>query len=157
MAKGKEASVVGFGGNTLNLEGKRFRDLTVIGDTGNRTSDYGQLVIARDDDGNLHDNIVASELVRQSKHLPINSQEFSKLQSEKGKKGQRASMKSRDLTRPQANCKTGIRGVYFDSKTGVYRAKMNFKGREVLNMSSSKIEMCIAARKAAERKYLGGN
>ena len=48
---------------------------------------------------------------------------------------------------------SGVRGVYYDRKTGKYRARLKFKGRILSFGSYSKLEDAIKAREAAEKEY----
>ena len=50
---------------------------------------------------------------------------------------------------------SGVRGVYFDKKTGKWRARLKFKGK-LMNFGSYKnFEDAVKARKAAEQEYFG--
>ena len=50
---------------------------------------------------------------------------------------------------------SGCRGVYFDKKTGMWRARLKFKGK-LMNFGSYKdFDDAVKARKAAEDEYFG--
>lgn len=56
---------------------------------------------------------------------------------------------------PATASSTGVRGVYFEKRTGRYRARLKFKGK-ILNFGSYRtIEEATAARKTAEQEYFG--
>lgn len=57
--------------------------------------------------------------------------------------------------KPNATSTTGVRGVYYDKRSGRYRARLKFKGK-ILNFGSYKtIEEAAAARRSAEQEYYG--
>ena len=50
---------------------------------------------------------------------------------------------------------SGCRGVYFDKRSGLWRARLKFKGK-LMNFGSYKnFEDAVKARKAAEQEYFG--
>ena len=50
---------------------------------------------------------------------------------------------------------SGCRGVYFDKRTGLWRARLKFKGR-LMNFGSYKsFDDAVKARKSAEEEYYG--
>jgi len=50
---------------------------------------------------------------------------------------------------------SGCRGVYYDKKTGRWRARLRFQGKLMNFGSFAKFEDAVNARKAAEREYYG--
>lgn len=52
----------------------------------------------------------------------------------------------------ESNNLSGVRGVYFDRKTGKYRARIKFKGKLYNFGSFCKLEDAIAARKVGEEQ-----
>ena len=53
------------------------------------------------------------------------------------------------------NSTTGIRGVSYRKSDGKYTATIGFKGKQIYLCKSNDINVCIAARKEAEKKYFG--
>lgn len=53
------------------------------------------------------------------------------------------------------NC-SGVRGVYLDSKTGRYRARIKFQGKLYNLGSFYTLEEALEARREGEEKYFGG-
>lgn len=58
-------------------------------------------------------------------------------------------------TKLSASNTSGFRGVYFDAKNGVWRARLRFKGRLMSFGSYRSFDDAVKARKAAEREYYG--
>lgn len=57
--------------------------------------------------------------------------------------------------KPTATSSTGVRGVFYDKRSGRYRARLKFKGK-LLNFGSYKtLEEAAEARRAAEQEYYG--
>ena len=57
--------------------------------------------------------------------------------------------------KPTATSSTGVRGVFYDKRSGRYRARLKFKGK-LLNFGSYKtLEEAAEARRAAEQEYFG--
>ena len=57
--------------------------------------------------------------------------------------------------KPTATSSTGVRGVFYDKRSGRYRARLNYKGK-LLNFGSYKtLEEAAEARRAAEQEYFG--
>lgn len=54
-----------------------------------------------------------------------------------------------------SNSKTGIRGVYFISSTGLYTSTIYFQGKRYYLGSSTDFEKIVAIRKAAEEQVYG--
>lgn len=54
-----------------------------------------------------------------------------------------------------SNSKTGIRGVYFISSTGLYTSTIYFQGKRYYLGSSKDFEKMVAIRKAAEQQIYG--
>lgn len=54
---------------------------------------------------------------------------------------------------PNKNSKTGVRGVFLDTRSKKYIASLNFKGKNVFRKMFDNLPDAIAARKAAEIKY----
>ncbi len=50
---------------------------------------------------------------------------------------------------------SGCRGVYFDKRSGKYRARLKFKGKIMDFGSYANFEDAVKARKAAEQEYYG--
>lgn len=50
---------------------------------------------------------------------------------------------------------SGCRGVYFDKRTGLWRARLKFKGKLMNFGSYRSFQDAVNARKAAEREYFG--
>lgn len=50
---------------------------------------------------------------------------------------------------------SGVRGVYFDKKSGKWRARLRFQKKIMDFGSYAKFEDAVAARKAAEKEYFG--
>ena len=50
---------------------------------------------------------------------------------------------------------SGCRGVYFDKRTGLWRARLKFKGKLMNFGSYRSFQDAVSARKAAEREYFG--
>ena len=50
---------------------------------------------------------------------------------------------------------SGCRGVYYDKKTGRWRARLKFKGKLMSFGSYAHFDDAVKARKAAEREYYG--
>lgn len=61
----------------------------------------------------------------------------------------------RYCTKPRKDSKTGITGVTYNKKRGLYIARISFKGVRYTLKESSDIEQCIAARKEAEEALFG--
>lgn len=58
-------------------------------------------------------------------------------------------------TTSPSNNSSGIRGVYFESKTGRYRARIKFQGRLHDLGSYCTLEEAAAARQAGEKRFFG--
>lgn len=54
---------------------------------------------------------------------------------------------------PNKNSKTGVRGVFLDTRSKRYIACLNFKGKNVFRKAFDNLPDAIDARKAAEAKY----
>ena len=58
-------------------------------------------------------------------------------------------------TKPDSNNASGIRGVYYDPRSGKYRARLRFQ-KKLLNLGSyENLEDAVKARKEAENRYFG--
>ena len=57
--------------------------------------------------------------------------------------------------RPIATNSSGVRGVYFDRRTGRWRARLKFKGKLMSFGSYANFEDAVKARKQAEAEYFG--
>lgn len=53
------------------------------------------------------------------------------------------------------NSGTGIRGVYYSKSQGIYVANIGFRGKQYVLKTSKDINVCIAARKEAEKRIYG--
>ena len=62
--------------------------------------------------------------------------------------------KIKNIKRESDNA-SGIRGVYYESKTGKYRARVSFQGKNYSFGSYSSIEEAAKARKAGEEELFG--
>lgn len=54
-----------------------------------------------------------------------------------------------------SNNASGIRGVYLDKKTGLYRARIKFQGKLYNLGTFTKLEDAVKARRLGEEKYFG--
>lgn len=159
-----------------NFGGQKFGDAIAIGDTGKRTNDGQQIVLLRGPNG-FHEtsSVNLSRGVYTGYHGSKRNREVGKRIShyltkkdriKNGKKGA-ASLKEKyfhdgtaDFFMTQKiskNNNSGVKGVSFDSKRGKWLAYMTYKGKVVLKKRFNTKDEAIAARKAAEHKYLGGN
>lgn len=62
--------------------------------------------------------------------------------------------KIQNMTLTAANT-SGYRGVYYDKRSGKWRARLRFKGRLMNFGSHDSFEKAVQARKATEREYFG--
>lgn len=62
--------------------------------------------------------------------------------------------KIKDITRASDNA-TGVRGVYFDGKSGKYRARIRFQGKLYSLGAYMKLEDAIEARRLGEEEFFG--
>ena len=57
--------------------------------------------------------------------------------------------------KPNVTSSSGVRGVYYDKRTGLWRARLRFKG-QLMNFGSYKnFDDALKARKDAEAEYFG--
>ena len=57
--------------------------------------------------------------------------------------------------KPIATNTSGVRGVYYDRKTGKWRARLKFKGKLMNFGTYARFEDAVKARKQAEAEYFG--
>lgn len=62
--------------------------------------------------------------------------------------------KIKDMS-PAASNTSGFRGVYYDTRSGRYRARLKFKGKNLNFGYYSSFDDAVRARKAAEIQYFG--
>lgn len=142
-----------------DLTGKRFGMLTVIGPS-DRTAPRGKRWVrlweCRCDCGmitykatdTLHNKSQSSCAQCAAK----NSSEIARKAA--GYVGGTQISRIRDMKLSASNS-SGVRGVYFDKKSGKWRARLRFQ-RKIMDFGSYvRFEDAVAARKAAEKEYFG--
>ena len=138
-----------------DLTGKRFGRLLVLRRS-ERKTDYGQSFwICRCDCGNekevIHSSLTCGTVLSCGCLHQDSAQKKSKMIKE---------LKTnpdiiRNSDRLRKDNKTGVTGVTYNQKTGIYTARIGFKGVRYVLTRSSDINKCIAARKEAEKEIFG--
>lgn len=134
------------------LIGKKLGRLVVIGDSGERGSNGGKIMICKCDCGSVFKTAKKNLL-----HSKTPTRSCGCLQKDKAKKQYRINIKSKQVEstdlnrisqkRPQSNNKSGVRGVFYDKHNEKWVATLTFRGK--------KYKKSFGSKKAAEkqRKY----
>ena len=140
---------------TNDLTGKRFGRLTVLRRSERKASAGQAYWICQCDCGNvkelIHNSLTHGTalscgcLLRES--VNKRQQEIKALKTNPGR--------IRHSNKPQKNNTTGTTGVTYNQKTGIYTARITFKGIRYTLKRSPDINACIAARKEAEEALFG--
>ncbi|WPP11001.1 hypothetical protein [Lacticaseibacillus paracasei] len=137
-------------GSPIPIDGKTFGHLIVIGDTGKRDNQGNRIMLVR--------QTVTGSISTASARALLNGtatgtrEEIKKL-STKWKHNIAVSVSKHK----RSDNKSGVIGVRFVKQRKKWDARLKYGGKYVLTAQFNTYEEAVAARKAAEHKYLGGN
>lgn len=142
-----------------NLEGKKFGNLTVIGDTGKRNKNGMQIVIVRDDEGNLHEylasnvkNGIATGFRNSRRNIENGKSGVRKMHKQTIRNGN--AIKSLCTNVPNYVNKTGYKGVFYDSHHKKWVVQIKVKNTKKHTRYFNDFEQAVYYSKKMRSEYI---